>query len=707
MAVAQIFYSVYFSAWSNKFYSKPHVFSSVVLFLGNVCYAMAYDMKYLTVLIVGRLLCGVKWVLQELSIAGTLVIVSLQGYACKHQQDLLVQVHFGMACGPTLAGLLLWKFMIYMVTFNQSTLPGWVMAVAWLLYLVWLWISFKERNRATEVNDAPENPASGRRVGIGQLENGLAQPLLGDSRNKQNEDEDEVVDDSEEAVEDSRKPATSIGSAYRLLTPSVKVSGYRYGMLHPVKLATMLEVVGGDGGGVGIDGHGRWSQPSGLAGFQRVDEVRRRQACADVMLLVVGKEQEAVLAGLPVEVEATTTSQRQHPATTSRRQLGLLARRRVGRRRGTGRTAGARRRNRPGCSPEVQCWRLCLDNGNAMAARITEKRIQTTYMKTTAPIIVAITALPFSDNITIVYHRANIFAVPTLQSQSSLTRDRGKLLYMHAAGQRGSDAAAGLRLFGVQLHAAAAAGGAGSPALQLQKSYSVDCLQLQGSSPAYALVAAPLFLPSSSSPSSALLLSIDECPGRVPDGGGYLSDDGGRGGAALRERKKGVPWSEEEHRLFLAGLERLGKGDWRGISRGFVTTRTPTQVASHAQKFFLRQQSGSGKKNSKRRSSLFDMVQNREGRREDVAAHSNFKGNLRCLPPRASHRVPMPWEESTTAIDGMRPSSEALISETVSVCSRKKETVSVITEQDNGHGYHCSPLNLELGMSLSTPSIGI
>lgn len=58
MAVAQIFSSVYFSVWSNKSYFKPLVFSSIVLFLGNVCYAMAYDMKSLTVLIIGRLLCG-------------------------------------------------------------------------------------------------------------------------------------------------------------------------------------------------------------------------------------------------------------------------------------------------------------------------------------------------------------------------------------------------------------------------------------------------------------------------------------------------------------------------------------------------------------------------------------------------------------------------------------------------------------------------
>lgn len=45
-----------------------------------------------------------------------------------------------------------------------------------------------------------------------------------------------------------------------------------------------------------------------------------------------------------------------------------------------------------------------------------------------------------------------------------------------------------------------------------------------------------------------------------------------------QERRKGIPWTEEEHRLFLMGLAKFGKGDWRSISRNFVVSRTPTQA---------------------------------------------------------------------------------------------------------------------------------
>jgi predicted MFS family arabinose efflux permease len=58
MAVAQVFSSVYFSAWSNKSYFKPLVFSSIVLFIGNVMYALAYDFNSIAILLIGRLFCG-------------------------------------------------------------------------------------------------------------------------------------------------------------------------------------------------------------------------------------------------------------------------------------------------------------------------------------------------------------------------------------------------------------------------------------------------------------------------------------------------------------------------------------------------------------------------------------------------------------------------------------------------------------------------
>ncbi|OWM73638.1 transcription factor DIVARICATA-like [Punica granatum] len=89
------------------------------------------------------------------------------------------------------------------------------------------------------------------------------------------------------------------------------------------------------------------------------------------------------------------------------------------------------------------------------------------------------------------------------------------------------------------------------------------------------------------------------------------------------ERRKGIPWTEEEHRLFLVGLQRYGKGDWRSISRNAVVSRTPTQVASHAQKYFLRLNSSA--KKEKKRSSIHDVAAPDPGP-SGLAHYSNWAG---------------------------------------------------------------------------------
>ncbi|PWA92169.1 hypothetical protein CTI12_AA082330 [Artemisia annua] len=91
--------------------------------------------------------------------------------------------------------------------------------------------------------------------------------------------------------------------------------------------------------------------------------------------------------------------------------------------------------------------------------------------------------------------------------------------------------------------------------------------------------------------------------GRKP--AGSRSGDQSRTSQKNEKRKKGTPWSEDEHRRFLDGLNKFGKGDWRSISRNSVVTRTPTQVASHAQKFFLRQTS---RTKERKRSSIHDIT---------------------------------------------------------------------------------------------------
>ncbi|KAM5555063.1 SPX domain-containing membrane protein [Rosa sericea] len=251
MAVAQVFSSVYFSAWSNRSYMRPLVFSSIVLLVGNTLYALAYDLDSLSVLLIGRLFCGL----------GSARAVNRRYISDCVPLKLRMQASagfvsasaLGMACGPALACLFQTNFKIYKLTFNEATLPGWAMVLAWLVYLLWLWISFREPSRETKENVVPDESTSagryidsspetkenalpqesnsGRFINI-SVDDNSTQPLLMNSNAKQqDEDGDEDCDDAEEDSKELQRPVNSIVSAYRLLTPSVKVQLLIYFML--------------------------------------------------------------------------------------------------------------------------------------------------------------------------------------------------------------------------------------------------------------------------------------------------------------------------------------------------------------------------------------------------------------------------------------------------------------------------------------------
>ncbi|KAL2227270.1 probable transcription factor At5g61620 [Sesamum indicum] len=129
------------------------------------------------------------------------------------------------------------------------------------------------------------------------------------------------------------------------------------------------------------------------------------------------------------------------------------------------------------------------------------------------------------------------------------------------------------------------------------------------------------------------------------EGSGYLSDGLVNQSSKSHERKKGKPWSEDEHRSFLVGLEKLGKGDWKGIASNFVPSRNSSQVASHAQKYFIRMAATERKR---RRASVFDIPLNNHTNRPSQVT----LGSQSNRPPEQGSHIAVNTSKKTGEVKG-------------------------------------------------------
>jgi len=159
---AVIVSSVLYSWWSSYSYKRALMFASCCCMVGNIVYALALPCDSLAMVLLGRLLTGFgsARVINRRYIADYYSIEErTSGMA-----DFVSASAFGMAMGPGLAAAL---GIIAPTELSDSnsfwtieTAPGYVMFVAWSIYLVCNFLFFEEPERIGHSSTATKNASS-------------------------------------------------------------------------------------------------------------------------------------------------------------------------------------------------------------------------------------------------------------------------------------------------------------------------------------------------------------------------------------------------------------------------------------------------------------------------------------------------------------------------------------------------------------------
>ncbi|KAH7285458.1 hypothetical protein KP509_33G029100 [Ceratopteris richardii] len=175
--------AVIFTLWSNKSYKAPLVVSTLLLILGNLSYALALPLNSVWLLLLGRALEGLgcarainrRYIMHEVP----------QSKIRNFSAAFVSASALGMTVGPALASALsVVNFEIGGMIINYCNASGWVLGLAWILYLFLILIFFKEPNKEHSLGSAkPKQTFSDPN----EEDFGALAPLLGESPHKEDE----------------------------------------------------------------------------------------------------------------------------------------------------------------------------------------------------------------------------------------------------------------------------------------------------------------------------------------------------------------------------------------------------------------------------------------------------------------------------------------------------------------------------------------